>query len=102
MSDRILELVGSIKDKVSLVKGQLEKECSKSESLQNEVVNLEGQLAEKQVELNSLSTKISALETKLITKEEQDVVVVKETGVSDNQIDELVKEIEYCIGQLKK
>ncbi|MDG1148058.1 MAG: hypothetical protein P8N52_07115 [Crocinitomicaceae bacterium] len=102
MSDRILELVGSIKDKVSLVKGQLEKERSKSEDLQNEVVSLREQLAEKQVELNGLSTKISELETKLITKKEQDVVVVEETGVSDNQIDELVKEIEYCIGQLKK
>jgi len=102
MSDRILELVGSIKDKVSLVKGQLEKERSKSEDLQNEVVSLREQLAEKQVELNGLSIKISELETKLITKKEQDVVVVEETGVSDNQIDELVKEIEYCIGQLKK
>jgi chromosome segregation ATPase len=102
MSDRILELVDGIKEKVSLVKGQLEKECSKSESLQNEVVSLGDQLVEKQIELNDLSTKISELETKLITKKEQDVVIVKETGVSDSQIDELVKEIEYCIGQLKK
>ena len=102
MSDRILELVGGIKEKVSLVKSQLEKERSHSESLQIEVDSLKKQLEDSQVVLDSFTAKLSELETKLITKEEQDVVVVKETGVSDDQIDELVKEIEYCIGQLKK
>lgn len=101
MSDRIHELVDGIKEKVSLVKSQLASVNSQNASLQNEVETLKTQLAQKGEELDQANSTVSELEAKLITNNEQDVKVF-ETGVSEDQIDELVKEIEYCIGQLKK
>lgn len=101
MSDRIHELIDGIKEKVSLVSSQLANVNSQNALLQNEVESLKAQLSQKGEELNQANVTISELETKLITNNEQDVKVV-ETGVSEDQIDELVKEIEYCIGQLKK
>ncbi len=102
MLDPIFDLVVDIKRKVSLVKMQLEKERSDAKLLVNEIKDLRSQLAKKEVEMNNFSTKISGLETKLIMKEDQDISVIEETSISENQIDELVKEIEYCIIELKK
>lgn len=101
MSDRIHELVDGIKEKVSLVKSQLANVNSLKDSLQNEVESLKAQLTKKGEELNHANKTVLELEAKLIANNKQDVKV-KETGVSEDQIDELVKEIEYCIGQLKK
>lgn len=102
MADRINELIQKIREKVSQLKGQLSVEKTKNESLQNEVDQLKTQLNSTQNEVETLEAKIVNLQSDIVKAKEQSVGSSNETGVSDEQIDELVKEIEYCIGQLKK
>ena len=102
MSDLIFDIIGEIKKKISLLKIQLEEERSRSKLLQSEIEIINNELSNKQNELDNLNIKMLEFETKSIAKEKQGVLFVDETNVSDNQIDELVKEIEYCITQLKK
>ena len=102
MSDLIFDIIGEIKKKISLLKIQLEEERSRSKLLQNKIDGLNNELSAKQNELDNLNVKVLGYETKSIAKEKQGVLFVEETNVSDNQIDELVKEIEHCITQLKK
>ena len=102
MSDRIQELIDGIREKASSLHNQLSTERSSNQKLQDEVSGLQNQISSKEGEIVELKSKISEWETKLKTVDEQDVIGSEDTGVSDEQIDELVKEIEYCIEQLKK
>ena len=102
MSDLIFDIIGEIKNKISLLKIQLEEERSRSKLLQNNIDGLNNELSAKQNELDNLNVEVLGYETQSIAKEKQGVLFVEETNVSDNQIDELVKEIEHCITQLKK
>lgn len=102
MSDLIFDIIGEIKKKISLLKTELEEERSRSKLLQNKIDVLNNKLSAKQNELDNLNVKILGFETQSIAKEKQGVLFVEEKNVSDNQIDELVKEIEHCITQLKK
>jgi len=102
MADRINELIQKIREKVSQLKGQLSVEKTKNESLKNEVDQLKTQLDATKNENESLKAKIVNLQSDIAKAKEQSVGGPDETSVSDGQIDELVKEIEYCIGQLKK
>ncbi len=102
MSDLIFDIIGEIKKKISLLKIQLEEERSRSKLLQNKIDGLNNELSAKQNELDNLNVEVLGYETQSIAKGKQGVLFVEETNVSDNQIDELVKEIEHCITQLKK
>jgi predicted nucleic acid-binding Zn-ribbon protein len=102
MADRINELIQKIREKVSQLKDQLSVEKTNNESLQNEVNQLKAQLNLSLKEVESLETKVVKLQSDIVKAKEQSVGGSNEAEVSDEQIDELVKEIEYCIGQLKK
>ena len=102
MADRINELIKTIGEKVSSLKSQLSVEKTKSESLHNELESLKGRLKEKENEVQSHISKINDLKSEIENGKKQYVSGSTEGNVSDDQIDELVKEIEYCIGQLKK
>jgi predicted nucleic acid-binding Zn-ribbon protein len=102
MADRINELIQKIREKVSQLKDQLSVEKTNNESLQNEVNQLKAQLNLSLKEVESLETKVVKLQSDIVKAKEQSVGGSNESEVSDEQIDELVKEIEYCIGQLKK
>ena len=102
MSDRIYTLIDGIREKVSLMQNQLSVERSSNEELRAEVSSLTNNLISKEEEINILQAKIEDLSKNVKAESEQSVVASSEKGISDEQIDELVKEIEYCIGQLKK
>jgi chromosome segregation ATPase len=102
MADRINELINNIREKVSQLRSQLSVEKNKTESLQEEVNQLKLQLTSKKNEVETLESKIVNLQSDIVKAKEQSVNHSTEANVSDEQIDELVKEIEYCIGQLKK
>jgi len=102
MSDRIHELVNSIGEKVSRLQGQLSTERSKKEEFLAEIQDLKSALGTKESEIETLKSKIIESKKNIEGGEVQDVVVSNGKNVSDEQIDELVKEIEYCITQLKK
>ncbi len=102
MSDRIQELIDGIRGKASALHDQLSTERTQNQKLQAELDGLKENVAQRDSKIDELSLKVSELEMKLKTAGEKEVVVAEGTSVSDAQIDELVREIEYCIGQLKK
>ena len=102
MTDRIHTLIKTIGEKVTRMKDQLSVEQAKNESFQNEITQLKEQLTSKTNEVEKLESRINGFESAVEGTKGQDVDGFSEMNVSDEQIDELVKEIEYCIGQLKK
>lgn len=102
MTNKIQQLVSEIsqkqqalKEKMMALKAENEKFAVELEQVKNENQELKGQIE------GNLTT-ISDLRNELATEKIQ---VVEKTVVStkrnDEQIDELVKEIEFCINQLK-
>lgn len=102
MSDRVNELIDTLREKMILLKDQCAQERSKNDELVAENESLKSKLTEKSDEISNLHTKIESLKEEQNAAKEQSVNQSKEEKISDDQIDELVREIEYCIGQLKK
>lgn len=102
MSDRVNELIETLREKMILLKDQCAQERTKNDELIAENGVLKLSLIEKSNEVSSLQTKIESLEEAQRSAKEQSVNHSEEKKISNEQIDELVSEIEYCIGQLKK
>ena len=102
MSDRIHQLVDTIREKSILLKDQVASEKAKNQELEQTIQNLKQEASLKDGKVSELSAKIIELGDDLKTVKEQSITGQEGAGLSDGQIDELVKEIEYCIGQLKK
>lgn len=102
MSDRVNELIETLREKMILLKDQCAIERSKNNDLLAENELLKSSLQEKSSEISSLQSKVDSLKEAQSLAKEQSVNHSEEKKVSDEQIDELVREIEYCIGQLKK
>lgn len=102
MSDRISQLLDQVREKSILHRDQLVAERSKNETLHSEINTLKTSLSDCTSKIDALNTEVETLKKAQIASKEQNAVATPETGVSDKQIDDLVKEIEYCIGQLKR
>lgn len=102
MSDRVNELIETLKEKMILLKDQCAQERSKNDELTAENEQLKTNLTEKSTEISNLESKVESLKEVQNSAKVQSVNPSEEEKVSDDQIDELVREIEYCIGQLKK
>lgn len=102
MSDRVNELIDTLKEKMILLKDQCAKERSKNDELTAENSELKANLDEKSNEISNLQSKVESLEEAQNSAKVQNINPSEEEKISDVQIDELVREIEYCIGQLKK
>lgn len=101
MSDRVIELIEVVKEKMILLKDQCANERSKNDELVKENAQLKEILTNQSDEISTLQTKINSLKELHVSAKEQSVHPSKE-AISDERIDELVREIEYCIGQLKR
>ena len=99
MSEKIHQLIGSIRENISRVNDELVEEQSKNETFQNEIEKLNSQIEEQQEKLNALMGELDSAKNE---KSEQVITRSEDTMISEEQIDELVKEIDYCIGQLKE
>ena len=75
---------------------------SKNDELTAENDRLKASLSEKSTEISNLQSKVESLKEEQNLAKVQSVNPSEEEKISDEQIDELVREIEYCIGQLKK
>jgi len=112
MSDRITQIIQEIRDKYYHLRSELQQEIEKNASLVKEVSTLQSKQSEiasvvvsKQhiidsMHLENLSLK-KQLEDKILLLEEQTSLVVSEVN-HDELINDLVKEIDSCISQLKK
>jgi hypothetical protein len=107
MTERIQHSMNEIRVKALEIHTKLVQERIKNQSLQAQILEKEERLqsalqAGKESE-NALNAMIDQLKLDLEVAKNQIVEVsVPQNGRNEEQIDELVKEIEYCIGQLKK
>ena len=102
MSDQINTLIASIRERYTLLNDQLLGEQSKNEQAQLEIEELKSQLDAGNEKIVSLQNELKESEENESDVSEQVVTRSEGTMITDEQIDELVKEIDYCIGQLKK
>jgi uncharacterized coiled-coil DUF342 family protein len=102
MSDRINQLVDTIREKTILLKDQIASEKAKNEELTKEIQTLKQDVSSRDEKMGELNNNITELNDGLKAVREQSIISADGNGVSEEQIDELVKEIEYCIEQLKK
>ena len=102
MSDRVNELIETLREKMILLKEQCANERSKNDELSAENKTLKLNLTEASNEISSLQAKNESLKEVQNSAKVQSVNPSEAKKISDEQIDELVSEIEYCIGQLKK
>jgi uncharacterized phage infection (PIP) family protein YhgE len=103
MTEQIEKSIEQILEKVKALHTDLHKERSKVASALQEIDKMKETLhtaAEREFLLNS---EIESLKSSLLLAENKVVEVPIQTlGKREEEIEELVKEIEYCIEQLKK
>ncbi|XOV67129.1 MAG: hypothetical protein ACFHU9_16030 [Fluviicola sp.] len=106
MSARVHQLLDEIREKSVNLKSQVAAERAKNETLSAEISELKNEMRSKAEEVESLQTKVSELSANIESFKEQSVnseaAAQKGAVLTNEEIDALVKEIEYCIKQLKR
>ncbi len=102
MTEKIQQIIGNIRTKMVQLHSQLVASREKNALLETEFLSLKTQLDSLQQTNHALQAKLSEVELQLITAKEQVVSAPISQSRKEEEIDELVKEIEYCISQLKK
>ena len=101
MSDKALQLIDEIRFRSLEIKGKLDEERQNNAVLTNTIADLGKELEQRELELSEVKTKVAELEKEVLTAKEQVINPVISSERNDEEIDELVKEIENCISQLK-
>lgn len=101
MSDKALQLIDEIRSRSLEIKGKLDEERQNNAVLTNAIADLKKELEQRELELSEVKSKVAELEKEVLTAKEQVINPVISSERNDEEIDELVKEIEYCISQLK-
>lgn len=101
MSDKALQLIDEIRSRSFEIKGKLDEERQNNAVLTNTIADLKKELEQKEQDLSEVKSKVAELEKEILTTKEQVINPVISSERNDEEIDELVKEIEYCISQLK-
>ncbi|MCO4813371.1 MAG: hypothetical protein KC454_01590 [Flavobacteriales bacterium] len=99
MSQKIHQLIGSIRENFSRISNELVGEQSRNEAFQKEIETLKSQIEIQNEKLNALTVELELTKNEVT---EEFITRSEGTMISEDQIDELVKEIDYCIGQLKE
>ena len=103
MTESIQSILNQISEKAKGLHGLLVSEREKNANLLSKNEQLQAQFEEKQAEVSRLESKLNEQEERLVGLTEQSSVSVASPSKGNAQeIDELVKEIDYCISQLRK
>jgi chromosome segregation ATPase len=102
MTDRLYHIIEEIRTKMLNLSKQLNDERLKYISLKEENVRLEEELNAVKMQESNLIALNKQLSSEVIAAKSQVVEVPTSLVKKDEEIDELVNEIEYCISQLKK
>jgi len=103
MTDQIEKRIEQILEKVKLLHLDLQNERSKNDSLMLENDKFKSELFSANQRESMLNSEIETLRSALLLAENKVVdVPIQPLGKREEEIEELVKEIEYCIEQLKK
>ncbi len=115
MTDRIQHIINEIRSKKDAIKDLLKLEREKVQTLDQRINALVRELEEGKKAKLALETELLRLRNDLSTTQ-QELTSVKQSQINEGrnvetissaesignvEIDELVREIEYCIGQLK-
>ena len=102
MTEEIQKIIDQILSKSNALHEIIIEEREKNGHLNFEVERLNNLLNEKNNECVSLSTNLDSVQSALYMAENKVIEnPVQNFGKNEQQIDELVKEIEFCIEQLK-
>jgi|TARA_R110000737_G_scaffold222262_1_gene237534 chromosome segregation ATPase len=103
MTESIQRKIQEISGKMKILHSHLLEERAKNAKLESDLESLKMSLQEKNEELATKNQQLSEKESQLVQMNEQNTVSMPEESLNrSHEIDELVKEIEYCIGQLRK
>ena len=103
MTEKIQDTIQEISRKAVRIGEALRSERSKNEILQEEIDRNKEELAKEFTANTHLKAEIESLKSALHLAENKVVEVpVAVKGRNEQEIDELVKEIEFCIEQLKQ
>ncbi len=102
MSDGIRLLIEQIGDRAKHIHQQLEAERSKNVQLSEELAQLKSELAQKESTVDTLNSEVSALKEEINSMKDHTITPSVRPQISDDEIDDLVKEIDYCLEQLKQ
>ncbi len=102
MTSRIQHIIDEINLKVSALHQKLKDERAKNMDQQNQISNLQGDISKLKKDLEERNLRLKNVEEELAVQRSQHVEVPGSLKRSDAEIEELVKEIDYCIQQLKK
>ncbi|MFY7668526.1 MAG: hypothetical protein ACOVQG_07265 [Crocinitomicaceae bacterium] len=103
MTEQIEKSIEQILEKAKALHLDLQSERSRGESLSLEIDKMKAELFTATEREFMLNTEIETLRSALQIAENKVVEVPVQTlGKREEEIEELVKEIEYCIEQLKK
>lgn len=105
MTENIQNSLDKILDKVKSLHGALLNERKTNSDLENEIQQLRATNLEKTNQVFSLETEVETLRSALHLAQNKVVEVpvqVPNIGKREEEIDELVREIEHCIEQLKQ
>lgn len=111
MTNRIQHIITEIRSKQNDLMNMLQAEKEKNAQSLEKIEELEKKLHEMEQENSKISTKNATLHAEIETLKVTNEQLISNAGsevqnsvqrsVDHVQIDELVREIEYCIGQLK-
>jgi hypothetical protein len=103
MTDNIQKIIGQILSKSNFLHKIVLEERDKNSHLNIEIERLNKLLSEKNEECLLLSKNLDSVQSALSLTENKVIENPGQTiGKSEQEIDELVKEIEFCIEQLKQ
>lgn len=103
MTANIQNSIDKILSKVKLLHGELSNERKTNSDLESEILQLRASNLEKTNQVFSLETEVETLRSALHLAQNKVVEVpVQVLGKREEEIDELVREIEHCIEQLKQ
>lgn len=100
MTEKIDNIISSIQKRTKALKDQLKAEQLNVKSLEAEVKNLKDELSQKEAAVKKEMEEINRLHTELKNWQDKEVISTPKTH-KEEDIDALVREIEYCIDQLK-
>lgn len=101
MNEKIQHIIQDIRRKKNAVDGLLNQEKQRVHQLEQEVVQLKSEIESKQSDISRLLKDNAELQSLLEETKNQIISSKVPENNRHEQIDELVREIEYCIGQLK-
>lgn len=101
MNEKIQHIIQDIRKKKNAVDTMLDQKKQRVHQLEQEIVQLKSDIESKQSDISRLMKDNAELQSLLEETKNQIINSKVPENNKHEQIDELVREIEYCIGQLK-